>query len=190
MTGILPAVLTGENEELIDLKAMDESVDLLHGQIITYLGRLSQEDLSETVSQELMSIMEAANDLEAVGDIIETNLVVLGLQRLEEGVVISGATQDVLKDFHKTVLRGLDLALQAVSQRSREAAQIVVEMKAEVSQMAEMASLHEAQRLVADEPRRIEAYTLEVDVLKNLNRIYYFSKRMARGVLVAGETHR
>ena len=187
MTRVFPAVLAGEEEDLIEVKAMDESVDLLHGQIITYLGRLSQEDLSETVSQELMSIMEAANDLEAVGDIIERNLVVLGLQRIEEGVVISGPTQNVLKNFHKTVLRGFDLALQSVSQRSREAAKVVVEMKSEVSQMAEMASLHEAQRLVADEPRRIEAYTLEVDVLKNLSRIYYYSKRMARGVLVGTE---
>ena len=137
-----------------------------------------------------MSIMEAANDLEAVGDIIETNLVVLGLQRLEEGVVVSEATRNVLTNFHKTVLRGFDLALQAVSQRSRGAAQVVVEMKAEVRRMAEMASLHEAERLVADEPRRIEAYSLEVDVLRNLDRIYYFSKRMARGVLVGSETGR
>jgi phosphate:Na+ symporter len=36
---------------------------------------------------------------------------------------------------------------------------------------------------VADEPRRLEAYTLEVDILKNQKRIYYFSKRMARSVL-------
>jgi phosphate:Na+ symporter len=135
------------------------------------------------VSQELMGLLEAANDLEAVGDIIETNLVVQGLTRLEEGVTVSTATQKVLTEFHQTVLRGLDLALQAVSQRSREAAQAVVEMKSDVTQMAQMASQHEVMRLIADEPHRLETYTLEVDVLKNLNRIYYFSKRMARGVL-------
>jgi phosphate:Na+ symporter len=61
----------------------------------------------------------------------------------------------------------------------------VVGMKPEVNRLAESASLHEARRLVADEPQRLETYTLEVDVLKNLNRVYYFSKRMARGVLVA-----
>ncbi len=63
-------------------------------------------------------------------------------------------------------------------------------MKGEVNQMADLASLHEARRLVADEPRRLEAYTLEVDILKNLKRIYYFSKRMARGVLAATEVRR
>ena len=185
MTRILPAVFEGEHEDLLEVKAMDEGVDFLHGRIVTYLGRLSQEKLSEAVSQDLFSIMEAANDLEAVGDIIETNLVVQGLERLEGGVAVSKATRDVLTEFHKTVLRGFDLALQAVSQRSRGAAQAVVDMKGEVNQMADSASLHEARRLVADEPRRLETYTLEVDVLKNLKRVYYFSKRMARGVLAA-----
>jgi phosphate:Na+ symporter len=56
--------------------------------------------------------------------------------------------------------------------------------------MAESASLHEVRRLVADEPQRLEAYTLEVDVLQNLKRVYYFSKRMAQGVLVATETRK
>ena len=162
---------------------MDEAVDLLHGNIVTYLGHLSQENLSDSEARELLSIMEAANDLEAVGDIIETNLVVQGFGRLEAGVIVSDGTQEVLTTFHKTVLRGLDLALQAVSQRSERAAIAVVEMKAEVRQMADSAYLHEARRLVANEPNRLEAYTLEVDMLKNLERIYYFSKRMAKGVL-------
>lgn len=185
LTRILPAIFNGDTDDLIRIKSMDEGVDRLHGGIVTYLGRLSQEDLPEDVSKELLSILEAANDLEAVGDIIETNLVSQGLERLEEGVTVSPATQKVLSDFHKAVLRGLDLALQAVSQRSREAAAAVVGMKPEVTRMVESASLHEARRLVADEPQRLETYTLEVDVLKNLNRVYYFSKRMARGVLSA-----
>jgi phosphate:Na+ symporter len=187
MTKILPAVFAGENEDLLEVKALDEGVDLLHGSIVTYLGRLNQENLSEAVSQDLMSILEAANDLEAVGDIIETNLVGEGLSRLREGLVISPMTREVLVDFQKVVFRGFDLSLQAVSQRSREAALAVIDMKGEVNQMANKASLHEVERLVADEPRRLEMYSLEVDVLKYLKRIYYFSKRMARGVLVATE---
>jgi phosphate:Na+ symporter len=183
ITEILPAVFQGTNEDLIGVKSRDEGVDLLHGRIISYLRRLSQENLSEPVSQELLSIMEAANDLEAVGDIIETNLVSQGLGRIKSGVSVSKETQEVLSTFHKTILTGLDLALQAVSQRSEAAARAVVEMKAEVRELVDSANLHEARRLVADEPNRLEAYTLEIDVLKNLERIYYFSKRMAKGVL-------
>jgi phosphate:Na+ symporter len=184
---IMPAIISGEKEELEAIRRMDEAVDLLHGKIVTYLGHLSQENLSPRDSRDLLSIMEAANDLEAVGDIIETNLVGQGLGRLESGVSVSQETQEVLTTFHRTVLRGLDLSLQAVSQRSAQAARAVVEMKEEVKDMANSASLHEARRLVAKEPNRLEAYTVEVDVLKNLERIYYFAKRMAKGVLTGLE---
>jgi phosphate:Na+ symporter len=182
-TKILPAVLVGEKEELLGVQAMDEAVDVLHGRIIVYLGQLSRGGLGEEDSKNLVSLMEAANDLENIGDVIETNLVTQGMQRLDGGIRVSEATQEILEGFHKTVQRALELALQAVSQRNVEAANAVVSMKEAVNALAESATLHEAQRLVADEPRRLEAYSLEVDILKNQQRVYYFAKRMAKGVL-------
>jgi phosphate:Na+ symporter len=184
---ILPAVFNGEVEDLVAIRAMDEAVDVLHGRIIVYLGQLSRAGLREEESRRLISLMEAANDLENIGDVIETNLVTLGMQRSDEGVRISDATQEVLRGFHRTIQKSLELALQAVGQQNAEAAEAVVAMKEAVNALADNATLHEAQRLVADEPRRLEAYTLEVDILKNLKRVYYFAKRMARGVLVGTE---
>jgi phosphate:Na+ symporter len=55
-------------------------------------------------------------------------------------------------------------------------------MKDEISRITDSAATHEAQRLVADEPHRIEAYTVEMDIAEKLQRIYYFAKRMARTV--------
>jgi phosphate:Na+ symporter len=189
VTLILPAVLKGDREDLLAIRARDETVDLLHGQIINYLGHLSRGALEEEDAWRLVSLMEAANDLENIGDVIETNLVTLGLQRIEEGIQVSAATREVLEGFQKTVTKALDLALQAVGQRNVEAAEAVVAMKEAVNSLADSAALHVARRLVADEPRRLEAYTLEVDIFKNQKRIYYFSKRMARGVLHGSEAH-
>ncbi len=187
MKEIMPAVLGGEREDLLAVRAMDEDVDHLHGKIVTYLGRLGQQNLMESEGADVIGLMEAANDLEAVGDLIETNLVTQGLERLEDGVAVSQATREVLLTFHARILHALDLALQAVAQRSGRAAERVVEMKEEVNRMADKASLHQARRLVADEPNRLEAYSIEVDILQNLKRIYYFAKRMARGVLQSVE---
>jgi len=184
---ILPAVFEGEKEALLAIRAMDEAVDVLHGRIIVYLGQLSRAGLREEESKKLVTLMEAANDLENIGDVIETNLVTQGMQRLEEGIRISDATRDVLASFHKTIQKALELALQAVGQQNAEAARAVVAMKEAVNALADSAALHVAQRLVADEPRRLEAYAIEVDILKNQKRVYYFAKRMARGVLVGTE---
>jgi phosphate:Na+ symporter len=41
---------------------------------------------------------------------------------------------------------------------------------------------HQADRLVAPEPNRLALYTVEIDMVENLKRIYYFTKRMAKTV--------
>jgi phosphate:Na+ symporter len=183
ITGILPAMTTGEAEDLDTVEALDDGVDALHGHVITYLGKISQTPLTEGQTQEFVNLMEAVNDLENIGDIIETNLVSLGRQRIEQAIQISPTTLAVIEEFHQAVLRSFDYALQAVTQENEEAALEVVRMKQEINRMAESAALHKAARLVAEEPNRLAAYALETDQLESLKRIFYFCKRMARGVI-------
>ena len=187
MTETLPAVLTGNKESLAEIAEMDNNVDRLYGHIVTYLGKVSKEGLTESESEEFMELMEAANSLESIGDVIETNLVTLGQLRIEDEVQISQATREVIEDFHAGVLRALDMSLVAVTQRNPSAAMQVIEMKARINELADSAALHEAKRLVAQEPNRLEAYRIEMDILEALKRIYYFCKRMARGVPTESE---
>ena len=46
----LTMVMQGSEQDLKELEAMDDDVDLLQGAIITYLGELSQKDLSKQQS--------------------------------------------------------------------------------------------------------------------------------------------
>jgi len=180
MREVLPAMLSGSAEELQRVEDMDDRVDALYGQIVQYLGQVSGTRLTSEQSEEMVRLMAAANGLETIGDTIETNLVGRGRARLAAGITISPATRKVLEEFHGAVARALDLALLAITQRNADAARRVVRMKGEINDLADSAAMHEAKRLVAEEPNRIEAYSIEVDILENLKRIYYFSKRMAR----------
>jgi phosphate:Na+ symporter len=92
-------------------------------------------------------------------------------------------TQDVLQGLHTMVTKSVVAAVQAVSQGSEIAAKAVINMKDEISQQTDDAALHEAKRLVAEEPNRIPAYTIEMDIIEKLKRIYYFAKRMAKTVV-------
>lgn len=177
---IIPAALTGTRAELDRIEAMDDRVDALHGFIVTYLGRISRRELSAGQTDELMRLMETANDLENIGDIIETNLVLLGRERLAKGVMISSATVKVITDFHAAIGSALDSAFTAVIQVNPAAAERVIQMKAEINRLSGSAAKHEAQRLVVEEPNRLAAYTTEMDILENLKRVYYFCRRMAR----------
>ncbi len=183
MRAILPAMLGGTREELEEVADMDDAVDSLHGQVVTYLGKISQGSLTEEQTEEFLTLMEVTNSLENIGDIIETNLVTLGLDRIEEEVTMSDATRGVIEGFHRAVSRALSVSVQAATQKSEEAARLVVDMKQEINDLAQAAAEHQARRLVAEEPNRLPAYTVETDILQNLKRIYYFTKRMARSVV-------
>ena len=180
LAAILPAILDGTRDDLVAIQTSDDEVDALHGYIIRYLGHIGQGEMSEASSTELVNLMEATNNLEAIGDLIETNLVSLGFGRIEEVLIVSPATRAVLEEYLGTVQEALDFAMVALTQKNESAARQVEAMKKEVKSLERAASLHEAERLMVDEPNRVATYRLEVDILANLKRIFYFSGRIAR----------
>ncbi len=186
---ILPALLKGTREELDSVKAADEAVDDLHGYIIEYLGKVSQQSLTTRETSLLFGLIEATNDIENIGDLIETNLVGLGRDRREALVTISPETTDVITHYHSAVAVALDSALQAIAQGSEQAALHVIGMKKVINSLNDSAAVHQMERLVADEPNRLRAYKIEMDILATLKRVYYFTKRMAR-IAISAEASR
>jgi phosphate:Na+ symporter len=180
---ILPAIFSGTRTELRRIARMDDEVDTLHAHTIEYLGKVSKQALTEIQTQRLIRLMEVVNDLENIGDVIETNLVVLGEERLDHGIRISQGTRDVLRRFHEQVIESVHAAVHSVAQNDEEQARAVIAMKRTIGELTDSASLHQAKRLVAEEPNRVAAYTLEIDIIERFRRIYYFAKRMAKSVV-------
>jgi phosphate:Na+ symporter len=180
---IMPAILTGDRMALRAVTKIDDDVDILHGHIVTYLGRISQKALTEEQTRELVRLMDAINNLENIGDIVETDLAYLGNQRIQQGVWISQPTRAVLKKLHNAVMATVALAIDAVTENDPHAAQEIVAMKSDIARLTDSAAMHETGRLIAEEPNRLAAYTVEMDVIEKLKRIYYHAKRMAKDVL-------
>ncbi|MGB5717293.1 MAG: Na/Pi symporter, partial [Gammaproteobacteria bacterium] len=180
---IMDAVVNGDRAMLKKIAKIDDEVDILHGHIVTYLGRISQKALTEQQTEVLMKLMGATNDLENIGDIIETDLVYLGNEGIDNQVAISNETRAMLAKLHDVVSTTAELAIDAVMENDEQAAQEVIGMKADIGRLMESAAMHESRRLVAEEPNRLAAYTLEIDIIEKLKRIYYFSKRMAKAVM-------
>jgi phosphate:Na+ symporter len=176
----IPAVIRGSLEELDAVEALDDEVDALYEHVITYLAEISKRELTNEQTAELLGLMEATNDVEAVGDAIETNLVSDGRRRLEFGVTISESTTEVIEELGAQVLEGVDIAVAAVGQSNPEAAQRAIKMKAKITERTVGAQTHQVERLGVDEPLRLEAYKVESDIIEDLKRVYYYAKRAAR----------
>jgi len=183
LQGIMTAIIKGDRMMLRNIAKIDDEVDILHGHIVTYLGHISQKALTEEQTRVLVDLMAATNDLENIGDIIETDLVYLGNEGIDEQVSISEETREVLRKLHHVVSTTAELAIDAVMENDERAAQEVIAMKADINRLMDSAAMHESKRLVAEEPNRLAAYTLEIDIIEKLKRIYYFSKHMAKAVM-------
>lgn len=178
----LAIVLRSTEDELTKLKKMDNDVDKLHGAVVTYLGRLSQENLSDWQSRRLHDYLAAANYIENIADVVETNLVDAGQARLKYDLTISDVTRDVLTAFHRKVCWSVEHAVRALVQDDKQVAKEVIAAKPEINRLAADAELHLTRRLAADEPNRLAAFKIESEIIEYLKRVYYFAKRIAKDV--------
>ena len=186
-SAMMPAVLTGNKESLLAVREMYEEVDILHKHLVTYLAKVSQLKLNEFQTNKFVNLMAAVNNLDYVGDLIEVNMVDLGMRRVEKGFKISEATQKVLDTLHVVVSDALKAAVRAVVEEDKDFAARVINMKEDVGRLVEQADLHQARRLVSEDSGKFEAYRVEVEIIEKLKRIYYYANRMAETVIELGE---
>jgi phosphate:Na+ symporter len=186
-SAMMPAVLTGNKEALISVRDMDEEVDILYKHIVNYLAKVSTLKLNEYQTQKMMKLLTAVNDLETVGDLIEVNMVELGMRRIEKGFKISEATQEVINTVHSVVSDALKASVRAVVEDDKDYAIRVISMKADMDRLKEEADLHQARRLVSEDSGKFEAYSVEVNIIEKLKRIYHHARSMAKTLVELGE---
>ena len=111
----------------------------------------------------------------------------LGEKRIKKGFEISVATQKVINTVHVVVADALKAAVRAVVEEDNDYATRVIAMKSDLNRLVEQANLHQAKRLVSEDSGKFEAYSVEVDIIEKLKRIYYYASRMAKTVLETEE---
>ena len=176
----LTTTIRGSERDAEALSKADDEVDRLYGEIIRYLGRLSQQDLIGDQPRQLHDYVGIANYLENVGDVIDKEMLAIAAKRRNKSLVISAKSQDMLQGIADEVRRAFDLALAAVESGDPAIALEVFESKEAVIALTEEASLHIAKRLVAEEPHRLATFQVETDIIELYRRLNTLSRRVAR----------
>jgi phosphate:Na+ symporter len=180
LVDILPAILDGDIDTMGEIEARDDEVNSIHGHVIEFLGEISQIKLSEDQSAELIDLFAATNAIEAIGDIVETNLVGLGRDKITASIEVSDETRELIEQYHQSVVDALQLALIALTQKDEESARSAKKMKSSIRDYEDVALDRQFERLVVDEPNRVATYRFETDIMTNLKRVHHFIRRIAR----------
>ncbi len=183
-----PAALgSGSRDDLQALVEDNADTTRLYEAIVGYLAQLSQVELGSTRTRQLTELTAIANTIDNMGDTIATNMVTLGLDRIEARVEPSPATVEAFRPLREAVQEAFGKAVDAVRNEDPGAAREVVAMKPRIQSLARDVNAHLAGRLVADEPNRIAAFRIETDAVEVMQRLYYFAKRVAKSVVTAVE---
>lgn len=182
------AAYTGDRTEVDALVRADDDIDTLHRAIVKYLGEIGRTDLTSSQTRDLLMLMSIANKFEGIGDTIETRVVAAARRRLRSDVIISDQTLAHLLPLHDQVVELFDVMLDAVRRHDAETADQCLERSRDVHRALNDAFHHIAHRLAANAPNRLEAYTVESELIEHLKQVFYFVQRIARSLREIHET--
>ena len=173
------AVTVGGKQELTALRDMDQSINILHGDIIGYLGKLSLKDLVEPQPRQLYELIAAANYIENIGDIVEMNLVADAQDRLDRGLVLSSATRETLSSLHEQACQAISQTLEALTEGNVDKAREVSDSKKEFNRLADQARTRLARQLSSG-TGEMTTFRHEADLIENLKRLHTLARRIAK----------
>ena len=169
-----------DRETFKEVARMDDQIDILHAEIVKYLGEIRQREMSDTESREFLGLMSASTYMESMGDVLETTLVNLGHKMLDKDIQMSENMNLALKGLGITVGEAVDAAIRSVTEESETAAQEVLSLRGEIRRQIEEVMEHQARKLSPDDPLRLDKFRLETGLVDSLKRLYTLAKRIAR----------
>jgi phosphate:Na+ symporter len=170
--------VSGKEQELIKLRQSDQLIDQEHAEILLFLQKLQQLELSKTEANTMHSQIEAANILESIADLMTTDLVEAADHRIETGFAVSMETETILTAIYNKSLDYFERALTEFS--AREEMQQLIDEKTAFKEDLTNARNYLVSRLSYDNEQRIEIFRFESEVLEVTRRLHSLSRRLMR----------
>lgn len=176
--------LEQRNELLFcEVEKADDAADILHAEIVAYLNRIGKRELTREQAEEFFQLSQIADNLERIGDVLETDFSQLGRKMIARNIQLSATMLLILTGLHESICRTLESVLKAIREDDQLAAQEVVAMRSKINQQAENAVRHQVKSLAKSKKERLETLQLEFEITDKLKRIYTLIKRIARILL-------
>lgn len=173
--------LHGTPEELELMAAADHLIDRRYERLVRYLGDVGRGELSDDHGDELLLLLSIANDLEAIGDLVETNLVGIGRRRLTEGVLPSAPTTRVVTALHHRIVDDLREVRDALANADPDTADRIRDATG-TDRLRRDAVSHLVHRLRSQAPNRVRSFEREMEIVGQLDRIAGLTRHCAAAI--------
>jgi phosphate:Na+ symporter len=149
------------------------------GQIVTYMGQLGQGALTADEQKEYMKLMNVVNNLESVVEVVQSHLLLVLHEMIEEGIKPSETMLNLVGQLTSEVGKALDNALQSIHQHNSETAMAVIAIKPTIDHLIQEALAHQVKRFQPNE-ERLKVFRYEMQLVDGFKQLHTLSKRIAR----------
>jgi phosphate:Na+ symporter len=180
LTRLDEAFLERDKSKLDEVMMTDDKVDVLNDAILEYLSEVRQQPLTDRQSEEFQRLMSATINLESLADVIESDLVSIGREFIDQEFRPSETTRLLLREFAGQVILAVNGVIKSICENDETAAAAVMAQKDEIRRLADEALRRQSERIAVQEPQHLKLVQLEMELLEHLRRIYTLAKRVAR----------
>ncbi len=152
-------------------------------EILHFLAKIRAKTLTEHESLEFQGLMTAADNLESLANVIETEVAGLFRKAGKLDSRIGEKTLRMLTELYASVIKPVEFTVQAVRYNDQQAAESVLMLKDSIRTQSDLQLARKAQRLAADDSDYLDLVRLEIGFVDQMRRIYTLARRISRDVL-------
>ena len=180
--GIVKDVLyTQKEEDIMQLKDDESTVDKLCGSISNYAIQLGSLQISEKEHQSIAHLLQVLSDIERVSDYCE-NVSEYAETMIEKKIVFSDIAREHLDEIFKESIDSYNYAIEAYANGDREKALLVIEKETKVDEL-ELTLRNQHITRLSNNQCSAEAGIIFLDMLVVLERISDHARNIAEEVL-------
>lgn len=165
----MAAILEGKEIPAGPLHAREQAIDRHHAEIVRYVQPLLQQELATDTGMAVVDLVEAADYLESLGDLVEKELAPLHERQRAAQTAASPDSVAHLAAFAAAVSGELQRALRAVEAADQAMARRILDAKPELRRL---------ERALRDADPRVERSTSEREMAETLRRAYSLVRRL------------
>lgn len=162
------------------VSTLDSKVDILHREIIIFLAKLSQEELTDRQSALNMNYLYIQNEFESIGDVIDKNIMVLAAKKIDQNLKFSKEGFHELEHLIYKVSRNFQILCKALEVEDIKQVELVLELHKKKDE-EKYKQLH-IQRLHDGKVETLATSSVHLDLISYLtginNHIAYIAKRL------------
>ena len=165
-----------------DLHENEQLIDRHHASPSSVSSRqLLQPELPPDVTRTAIELVEAADYLESIGDLVDKEMIPLYQRHAERGTGISPQAREQLQALAEAVAPGIAAGARARWQTpDQELARAVLETKPQVRSLERAAIEFQLEPAASDAPQRLLPNALERELTESLRRAYSLIRRFVR----------